>query len=104
IEGNLIRVLAAFGLEGHRIPGRTGVFCQGHKIVSIGVGVRHWVTYHGFALNRCVDLEIYRHFRPCGLDGDIMTDLSQLLGHVPQDTQVMDHVAHVFRSPGPMKS
>ena len=56
LEAALIAVLAACGLEGGRREGYTGVWCGGAKVASLGIAVRSWVTYHGFALNVDCDL------------------------------------------------
>src|SRR5512134_2380765 len=56
IEAALIEALSEFGIDGRRIDGLTGVWVEGRKIASIGVGVKQWVTYHGFALNVNTDL------------------------------------------------
>jgi len=77
IEGALIRWLAALGVMGGRIEGLTGVWVGAKKIASIGVAVRRWVTYHGFALNVNPDMAAFRRFRPCGLDPDVMTSLAE---------------------------
>lgn len=80
LEGLLIGVLADLGLEGARVPGRTGVWVKDAKIASIGVAVRRWVSYHGFALNVCPDLRHFDLIHPCGLRGIQMTSLATLLG------------------------
>ena len=93
IEASLIEVLQTFGLEGCRVEGRTGVFMQpsedgsrsgpDRKIASIGIGVRRWVTFHGFALNVTTQLGVFDSIVPCGL-GDIeMTSIAQELGSGP---------------------
>lgn len=80
IEGALIRVLAHFGLEGHAVAGRTGVWIGERKIASIGIAVRSWVAYHGFALNVAPDLSYFDLIHPCGLRGVRMTSLAERLG------------------------
>lgn len=60
--------------------GLTGVWAGERKVCSIGVAVRSWVTFHGFALNVCNDLAPFHAFRPCGLDGSLMTSVSEILG------------------------
>ena len=60
--------------------GLTGVWAGERKVCSIGVAVRSWVTFHGFALNVCNDLAPFRAIRPCGLDGSVMTSVSEILG------------------------
>jgi len=80
LEEVLIRTLRDFSLDAQRRPGLTGVWVGQKKIASIGIAVRHWVSYHGFALNVSVDLRYFRMIRPCGLDGTVMTSMSELLG------------------------
>ena len=50
------------------------------KIASIGVGVRGWVTYHGFALNVTLDLAAFEVIVPCGLHDVEMTSVAAELG------------------------
>ena len=50
------------------------------KIASIGVGVRHWITMQGFALNVCPDLRYFSLINPCGIPDCPVTSLSQLGG------------------------
>jgi len=56
LERLLIELLAGYGITASRRKSLTGVWIGNCKIASIGVGVRHWVTMHGFALNVCGDL------------------------------------------------
>src|SRR3954469_2997475 len=51
LEGLIIESLSAHQIRASRRQGLTGVWVENRKIASIGVGVRHWVTMHGFALN-----------------------------------------------------
>ena len=78
IEGALIDALGALGLEGERLKGFTGVWCRGRKVASIGVAVRSWVSYHGFALNVSTDLAALRGLYPCGLQPEQLGSLSAL--------------------------
>ena len=80
LEEGLIRSLSALGIEGHRVKGRTGIWVAEAKIASIGVAVRRWVGYHGFALNVHPDLEFFNLIHPCGLKGIHMTSVAALLG------------------------
>ena len=80
IEQGLISALAGWGLAGEAVPGRTGVWLQGEKIASVGVAVRRWVSYHGFALNVAPDLGSFDLIHPCGLRGVRMTSLASKLG------------------------
>ena len=93
LEQILIDLLAEFQIAGARRDGLTGVWI-GHqrKIASIGVGVRHWITMHGFALNVCGDLAPFSHIVPCGINDVAMTSMERELG---QSISMID-VAAVF--------
>lgn len=78
LEEVLITALADVGVGAGRVAGRTGVWVDGcRKIASIGVGVRRWVTRHGFALNVGTDLDGFAPITPCGLDGVTMTSVAR---------------------------
>lgn len=83
LEQLLIDTLAAFELPARRVEGKTGVFMAGsatqeplRKVASIGIGVRRWVTWHGFALNVSLDLAGFDVIVPCGLQGVEMTSVA----------------------------
>ena len=80
LEEMLIGTLAEFGITGARCEGLTGVWVGGKKIASIGVGVRRWITMHGFALNVCGDLAAFGHITPCGIAGVEMTSIERECG------------------------
>ena len=75
LEEVLITLLARHGILGGRVEGKTGVWVGGRKIASLGVGVRKWISMHGFAINICGDLSAFGHITPCGLPGVEMTSL-----------------------------
>jgi lipoyl(octanoyl) transferase len=77
IEGLLIEFLGEFEIKGGRRKGLTGVWVQERKIASIGVGVRHWITMHGFALNVCGDLSPFDQITPCGISNVVMTSIEK---------------------------
>ena len=52
----MIAAVATWGIAAGTEAGRTGVWVKGHKLASIGIAVRRWVGYHGFALNVDPDL------------------------------------------------
>src|SRR5207248_4024416 len=80
IESLLIEFLSGFGIEAQRREGLTGVWVQQRKIASIGVGVRHWITMHGFALNVCGDLSPFDQITPCGISNVMMTSIEKETG------------------------
>ena len=80
IESLLIDFAADFGIDAARREGLTGVWVEDRKLASIGVGVRKWVSMHGFGLNVSSDLSGYEAIVPCGLSGVTMTSLSRECG------------------------
>ena len=81
IEAALIEALARFDVEAVRIDGLTGVWVGERKIASIGVGVKRWVTYHGFALNVSTDLSYFDRIHLCGLRNRTATSIRDVTGH-----------------------
>lgn len=104
LEEVLILALSDFGIEAQRRASYTGVWTAGlavapqahKKIASIGVAVRRWVTYHGFALNVNTDLNLFKRISPCGLDGAIMTSMGQLLRRMVEMQAVKESVKRRF--------
>ncbi len=80
LEDALIVALARLDIAAGREPGRTGVWTSGRKIASIGVHVKRWVTWHGFALNVTTDLAAFVRIVPCGIPGVIMTSIQHERG------------------------
>jgi lipoyl(octanoyl) transferase len=81
IEQLLIELLADFGIAASRRESLTGVWIENRKIASIGVGVRHWITMHGFALNVSGDLSPFNHIVPCGINKVAMTSIERETGN-----------------------
>jgi lipoyl(octanoyl) transferase len=79
LEQFLIDLLAEYKVSAARREGLTGVWIQERKIASIGVGVRHWITMHGFALNVCGDLAPFAKIVPCGISNVTMTSMEREL-------------------------
>ena len=83
LEEWLIETLTHFDIQGERRQGRVGIWVQRKsgkefKIAAIGVRVRHWITYHGVALNVCPNLEHYDGIVPCGIREHGVTSLADL--------------------------
>jgi lipoate-protein ligase B len=96
LEELLIRVLGQWGIDAARNSDKTGVWVGDRKIASIGIGVRRWITWHGFALNLDIDLDGFNHIVPCGLQGVQMTSMAELLGTAPPRPDVEDALIGAF--------
>lgn len=103
LENILIRTLADFGLTGAALPGKTGVWIEDRKIASIGIAVKHWISYHGFAMNIDNDLSNFDAIIPCGLPGVTMTSMCRELGEPIAKNQVAEllvgHFSTVMQRP-----
>ncbi len=80
LEEFLIKLLAEYGITGSRKEDLTGVWVNDRKIASLGVGVRKWVTMHGFALNIHGPLDGFNAITPCGISNVSMTSIEQETG------------------------
>jgi lipoate-protein ligase B len=89
LEETVIRTLHTVGVTSERNPGKTGVWTAGRKIASIGIHVKQWVTFHGFALNVSTDLRLFDLIVPCGLHGVTMTSVARELGAIGAETDAL---------------
>jgi lipoyl(octanoyl) transferase len=80
LEQLLIELLVGYGIAASRRESLTGVWVGQRKIASIGVGVRHWIAMHGFALNVCGDLSPFTYIIPCGINNVAMTSMEKETG------------------------
>jgi lipoate-protein ligase B len=90
LEAALIEALGVLGIAARRSEGMTGVFLAQddptgapRKIASIGVGLRGWISWHGFALNVTTASDAFDDIVPCGLSGVRMTSVAEALGVAP---------------------
>lgn len=97
LEAALIEALRVLGIAAERRDGLTGVWTGGRKIASLGVHVKQWVTWHGFALNVTTDLRSFERIVPCGIDGVEMTSIERELGAADWG-ETMDAVVTAFET------
>lgn len=103
LEEWVILSLAQLGVTGERRPGRVGIWVvtpEGEKkIAAIGVRIRHWVTFHGIAVNVNPDLSHFGGIVPCGISEYGVTSLSDLgieAGMEALDRALLENWAQVF--------
>lgn len=100
LEDVLINSVSTLGLVATRRPGLTGIWIGPRKVAALGVAVRRWVTYHGFALNVNAHLPHFAGIVPCGIaasDGTV-TSLHAELGQTHDLAEVKTIVAREFRA------
>lgn len=96
LEEALIACLASFGLDAARRPPYTGVWVGDRKVAAIGVAVRHWVAFHGFALNVEPDMSHFDLIHPCGIRDLGVASMAGLLGSAPPRETVIARLADAF--------
>ena len=111
LEDCIIRAVGALGVKGERRDGRIGIwvargdaaapeFAREDKIGAIGVRVRHWVSYHGIAINVAPDLAHFSGIVPCGVSAHGVTSLKDLgiaAGMADLDAALKTAFAEVFQ-------
>lgn len=95
LEALLIEALSEVGIAATTRRGLTGVWIEDRKIASIGVGVRHWITMHGFALNVCGDLAPFDQIVPCGISNVTMTSIERETGTEQSVSEMSSRVAKI---------
>jgi lipoyl(octanoyl) transferase len=94
LEDAIIRTCRHFGVPADRREGLTGVWVENRKLASIGVGVRRWISFHGFALNVTNEsLGPFFAITPCGIDGVSMSSIEQEIGRTITVSEVADVIA-----------
>ena len=99
LEQVLIDTVAEFGVSAERRPGLTGIWVEDRKLAAIGVAVRRWIAYHGFALNVAPDLRHFEGIVPCGIQSTqgTVTSLARELGRPVALEQVKPMLAERFQ-------
>ena len=96
LEETIIRAVGRFGLNAIRREGLTGVWLPQGKLCAIGVAVRHWITFHGLALNVNGDLAAFALIDPCGLGEQGVTSMTATLGREVDMAEVREAVVQSF--------
>jgi len=96
LEQVLINTVGTFGLAAARREGKTGIWLGPRKIAAIGVAVKKWTTYHGFALNVDPDLAPFSGIVPCGITDGSVTSMAAELRAAPSAEEVKRVLALEF--------
>ena len=97
VEEVLVELLASCEVSSQTRAGLTGVWISERKIASIGVGVRQWISMHGFALNVCGDLSPFDAIVPCGITNVTMTSIEKETGRAWSVEEVGKRAAGVMQ-------
>ena len=80
LERTIIEYVGELGITASTRRSAPGVYVGERKLASVGIRVRRGSSYHGIALNVCLDLEPFSRINPCGYAGLEMTKLADLGG------------------------
>jgi len=82
IEKTIIESLTEFNIKSFGDPKNIGIWVNDKddikKVAAIGVRVRKWIAYHGFAININNDLLKYQNIIPCGISDKGVTSLKTI--------------------------
>jgi lipoyl(octanoyl) transferase len=96
LEQVLINSVGQLGLAADRRAGKTGIWLGPRKIAAIGVAVKRWTTFHGFALNVNTDLTPFSGIVPCGITDGTVTSMQLELGRPVDEAEVKRVLAAEF--------
>jgi len=96
LEETIILTLADFDILAGRQSQHRGVWVEDRKVAALGVAIKRWVSFHGFALNVSPNLDHYCHINPCELQPEQVTSMARLVGNAPSMTEVGDRVMGKF--------
>jgi len=96
IESSICYALNKYGIfcdTEHKLP---GVWYKQKKIASIGIALKNFVSYHGFALNVNTDISYFYKIKPCGLEPSIMTSMEKELNKKIDINEVKKYLVEGF--------
>jgi len=80
LEEIMLQSAGGSGVRATRDDRNRGIWVGDNKIGSIGIRIRHGISFHGLALNVNLSLEPFTWIQPCGLSGVGVTSLEQECG------------------------
>ena len=78
LQDGIIETFKEYDVDARKDDANTGVWVGDKKLASLGVAVKHWITFHGVAINLNTDLSDFTQINPCGLTSDVMSTLAQV--------------------------
>jgi lipoyl(octanoyl) transferase len=96
LEETIILTLADFDIAAGRKSQHRGVWVEDRIVAALGVAIKRWVSFHGFALNVSPNLDHYCHINPCELHHEQVTSMARLLGKPPAMAVVIQKLVSRF--------
>jgi lipoate-protein ligase B len=104
LETIIVDACRRLGVAATPRPELTGVWVGERKLASIGIGVRHWITYHGLAVNVSTDLAYFDAVVTCRMPEITVTSLERVLGRPVSVGEVAVHMVDCFTAAMPYDS
>ena len=83
IERTIIETLKDYKIDTFSDKGNVGIWYKNNnvtnKIAAIGIRVKKWIAYHGFAININNNLDQYKKIIPCGIKDKGVTNLINII-------------------------
>lgn len=92
LERAMVRTAAHWGIMARGDSTHRGAWVEHRKLGSVGITVRHGISFHGLALNVAMDLSPFSWINPCGIQSCAMTTLAAETGR----PVAMDEVRQVM--------
>ena len=100
LEEVMLRTARDAGVQACVDSQNRGIWVAKRKLGSLGIAIRHGITFHGLALNVATDLTPFTYINPCGLTGVQMTSLEVETGQTLDISRIKDsligHMQEVF--------
>ena len=97
ITNSIAELLALYDIEANYDPAQPGLWVDGEKIASIGLGLNKGITSHGMALNVVNDLEPFTWIVPCGLPRTTYVNVARCSDRkVPSLVELAQHYVRCF--------
>jgi lipoyl(octanoyl) transferase len=100
IEKWIIEILNEYKIEAFNDPNNVGIWIKksnlDYKIAAIGIKVKKWVAYHGFALNLNVDKSFYDGIIPCGIHDKGIINFSEIK-KLPSEDDINELIINKFK-------
>ncbi|MBW2653716.1 MAG: lipoyl(octanoyl) transferase LipB [Deltaproteobacteria bacterium] len=77
LEEIMKRTAMAFNIDADRNLKNHGIWVGNSKIGSVGISIKHGISFHGLALNINPDLEPFSWINPCGLSNISITSIEK---------------------------
>ena len=110
VENWIIETLKVFKINSYNDPNNIGIWVKKdnleYKIAAIGIKVKKWVAYHGFAINLDVDINNYKAIIPCGIKDKGLINFSEITKLPSEETinkVILDNFEKIFINQNPSK-